>query len=274
MRRFKLQNAAGTEWDLMRKDAYFNAPDGLGFSKSIKTVQAGYSWLKTEDTLDEPAVSGEMVFKDYLTYQQFITFISQLPLKLFYASQETWYQIPCEIQSVGKSEMRSNNLLYCPIAIACFGAWRERSIVKPVQSVVTASKKYTYTYPYKYADTVAGSVIIENGNIPSPCKLHIFGPVANPSWSVVQGGVKILDGKVNITIPAGNKLVVDADPLSMEITEQTKNGDFVANRYQNSDFSTSRFVIVPAGISTISFLQSGTEPIDALVEVSILAASV
>lgn len=34
MRKFKLKNGVGAEWDLMDKKAYFNAPGGLGFGKT------------------------------------------------------------------------------------------------------------------------------------------------------------------------------------------------------------------------------------------------
>lgn len=33
MRKFKLQNNVGAEWDLMDKTSYLNAPGGLGFGK-------------------------------------------------------------------------------------------------------------------------------------------------------------------------------------------------------------------------------------------------
>ena len=61
MRKFKLQNSVGAEWDLMDKTAYFNAPGGLGFGKTYSTIQAGSAWLVSDEFLNQYAVTGEIL---------------------------------------------------------------------------------------------------------------------------------------------------------------------------------------------------------------------
>ena len=53
MRKFKLQNNVGAEWDLMDKTSYLNAPGGLGFGKTYSTIQAGSAWLVSDDFLNQ-----------------------------------------------------------------------------------------------------------------------------------------------------------------------------------------------------------------------------
>ena len=58
MRRFKLTNAAGQTFDLMRKDAFLHEPDGLGFSRSVSSLLSGESWLVTENDPEQPQPTG------------------------------------------------------------------------------------------------------------------------------------------------------------------------------------------------------------------------
>lgn len=273
VRQFKLVNAVGAEWDLMRKDAYFNSPSGLGMAKTFTTARTGYEFLILQELLSQKSVSGEMVFRQYSTYEEFVSFITQTPLMLHYMPITKWYRIRCDVQSLSKTEKSGPNLI-CPITFLCFGTWHEGVVVTQAEGPEVGQKKYTYSYPYTYAETSAGSALIQNGDLESPCKLHIFGPVTNPSWALYKAGEKVMEGKVNATIPDGNKLVVDADPATMEIAEYTRNNVFVEDLYQDSDFSTARFVYAPPGTSTITFTHEGTADINAYVEVEKLAYTV
>lgn len=253
MRRFKLINAEGTEWDLMQKDGYYNSPDGYGYERSFKSIQSGFDYLQTSDILDQKSPSGEMVFRSYAQYQAFVAFIAKDdPLYLYYSPLGTWYRCKCKVQELSKSEMSSPGLLLCDIRFLCFGTWSEQ--VTATQSEVDTShgKIYRYSYPYTYADTTIAVATLKNGSLESPCRLNIFGPVENPTWTLVQNGVSLMTGRVNVTIPEGNKLVVDATPSSMEIAEYTTDNELVGNRYAESDFSTERFVYAPPGESTLT----------------------
>lgn len=275
MRRFKLSNATGAEWDLMRRDAFFHAPEGLGMEREYTTTPTGMEFLILQEQLSQKTVSGEIVFRSYGVYTQFVAFISQGPLFLHYAPGNTWYQIRCEVSALEKSEMTNPFSLICPVSFLCFGTWHENLVVSQVQTPAAKNtKKYVYSYPYSYAETVAGSAVVPNGDLESPCTIQIFGPVINPKWALYKSGVQIADGGVNVTIPEGNKLVINSDPLEMEIAEYTLNNEYVQNRYSSSDFSTARFIYVPPGRSTISFTHEGTAGINAYVEVEKLAYTV
>lgn len=254
MRQFKLINATGTTWDLMQRDGFFYLPQGIGYSRTISTIRAGTTYLILDEFLNQKAPYGEMVFQTYEQFQKFVAFISDDdPLYFYYSpTGQTWYRSRCKVQSLSKSEMSQPGVLRCPITFDCLSTWSELVTVTQSDVVEDQGKIYNYTYPYTYSDTTLATAQIINGSIESPIRLNIFGPVENPYWALIQGGQNIATGRVLITIPSGNKLVVDANPLTMQIAEYTINGDFVANRYGNSDFSTQRFLYAPPGTSVLS----------------------
>lgn len=257
VRRFKLMNANGAEWDLMRFDAFFHAPDGLGISRSISSIRTGGDYLETDSFPDQRTVTGEMVFMNYSIYKDFVGFVSADPLLLFYAPENTWYRVGCRVQFLGKTEIKTANRLICPVQFLCTGMWHESATVETDLEGAESPKTYPYGYNYTYFDATLGGMAIQNGNLESPVILSIFGPVQDPSWSLTQGGSVVSTGAVSALITEGNKLVVDSRPDRMEIAEYTQNGEYVRNLYQYSDFSTDRFVYAPPGESLLSVTGTG-----------------
>lgn len=273
MRKFKLKNAEGTELDITTQDIFYHLPYGLGFDRDIRTVQAGYDFIIIKDELKQKAPAGEMVFSSYEKYQEFVRFCAKTPLVLGYMPIEEWGYIDCKILGLGKSELdRESGRLICPISFLGLSAWYKSIRSFTVQGGTGGGKTYPYTYPYSYLDTAVGSVELYNDGLDdSPSKLHIFGPVTNPSWALIVGGETMLNGKVDATIGTGNKLVVDSSPKSIEIAEYTTANVFVRNLYNYGDFGTNRFILVPNGESLISFAHEGPETLTATVEVKQLA---
>ena len=132
---------------------------------------------------------------------------------------------------------------------------------------MSGGKKYPYKYNYSYKDGRPGIIDIPNGLLPSPCKIHIFGPCENPTFTLTQSGKRIATGRIFIKLVSGRKLVIDSDPLTMSIAEYTTDNEFIASRYANSDFETDRIINLPPGDSKIVFTQSGSGVVTAFVEV-------
>jgi hypothetical protein len=279
MRRFKLINGEGTAYDLSIPASFLQSVDGLGLSRTIKSVQAGYDFIETENELEQKTISGDISFKGltgYSEYQAFIDFCSVLPLTFCYMPESTWYYIDVTVKRIKKAEIdRKRKQLICPIDFLCMGTWYDVNRSFRAQTSEAEGKTYPYAYSYTYLEITAGSAIVNNtGRIDSPCVLHIFGPAENPSWALIKDGESLLTGKVIATIPEGNKLVINASPKEMEIAEYTASGVYVANHYQHSDFSTERFIIAPVGESVVTFSHEGAEMLNAIVEVKQLAETV
>jgi hypothetical protein len=277
MRRFKLINAAGAEWDLMDTASFFQNPDGLGHSRDIDCVQSGYDFIELQDEPVQKKPGGEIVFGGYAEYRDFVAFCSVSPLILAYKPLTTWNYLKCKIEKLRKKEIdQKTRRLICDVDFIGFCTWYAAKKTYQAAPATGEGKKYPYAYPYGYVDIAAGSVEVNNaGAIASPCILHVFGECVNPSWALIRNGVTVLTGKVNATIPSGHKLVVNASASELEIAEYTTAGAYVKNLYQNSDFSTARFVTIQPGISTITFAHEGAGVlIPPSVEVMQLADSV
>lgn len=64
MRQFNLTNANGQVFDLMRKDAFFNTPEGLGWGVTDTIMQVDKAYIVTESVPNTPAPAGEMLLPD------------------------------------------------------------------------------------------------------------------------------------------------------------------------------------------------------------------
>ena len=128
-------------------------------------------------------------------------------------------------------------------------------------------QRHPYTYLYEYSSSETGTVAVTGLTIPSYCKIHIFGPAVNPVWSLYQNGTLVSKGRCTITLDTGYKLVIDSDPVSMELAEYTIDNRFVSDEYQHSDFATERFITLPAGDSELRFTQDDLTVLNAYVEV-------
>lgn len=267
MRKFKLTNANGQTFDLMRKDAFFHDPSGLGWGLNADIMQVGDSYIKLKETPAQPSPSGEMVFKGYQQFEEFLDFIQVGGLVLGYMPLNTWQFLDVVI-TLGKSEIDyQKNRLICDISFAAVSQWYEALRLYQADTETTGGKVYPYSYAYTYSDTVANEIIIENGLLESYFRITIFGAITNPAYTLYQDNERIKSGRIITSIPEGNKLVIDSHPATMEIAEYTNSGEFVADRYGNSDFSTERIFELPKGQSRIVFTHAGVDDVRAWVEV-------
>lgn len=266
IRQFNMTNANGVVFDLMRKDAFLHEPEGLGWGLEKTVMRAGDGYIVTDTQPLEPAPSGEMVFLGYAQYEEFLEFCQVGGLVLGYKTVGAWRYLDVGIE-IDKTEIDyDSHRLLCPVDFTALSGWYEKLVAYQAQSS-GGGKTYSYTYPYTYTGSAAGTVEIPNGNLASYPKITIYGPVDTPTWALYQGGTRLETGRVNLEVPTGHKLVVDANPSTMEIAEYTNDGVFVANRYADSDFTTARLFMLPAGPCSVVFTQEGAGVVSAFVEV-------
>lgn len=267
MRQFKLINAKGQEYSLMRRDAFFHDPVGFGFGTIPEVQRTGNSLLLIKADEEQPMPSGSITFAGYKQYDEFQEFINQGGIVLCYKPLNVWRYINVEI-SIEKDEITKNtHRLECPVQFTGTSFWYEKITAYRSVKLAGDGKRYGYTYPYTYIENRPGIIDVNNGSKKSYCKIHIFGPCTNPAFTISSNRERIADGRVLCSVPEGHKLVLDSSPATMEISEYTVNGDFVSDRYGDSDFSTDRLIQLPAGESRFSFTHEGLTTIKAFVEV-------
>lgn len=266
IRQFNLTNANGQVFDMMRTDAFFNNPTGFGWGVTDTVLPIGNGYIVTDTKPNQPAPSGRMVFAGYAQYDEFLAFVQVGDLVLGYNTLGKWKYLDVSL-TISKGEIDSSSkMLLCDVSFTAHSGWYEKLAAYQAQDA-GSGKVYPYTYLYTYSSSVPGTVDIVNGNLESYPKITIFGPVTNPFWALYKGADRLETGRVKVTIPSGNKLVIDSTPATMEIAEYTAAGTFIADRYQDSDFTTARLFMLPPGNCRIVFTQERVGTVNAFVEV-------
>lgn len=157
------------------------------------------------------------------------------------------------------------------IEIAPFsGSARWQPTQKQLEQTITVIDEYKgngYIYDYKYSQAETNQIYIQNGSLPSYWLLRLWGAATNPEWRLYQNGEMIKSGRIIATIPTGHYIEINAIPAKFSIIEYDNNGQFIADRYGDSDWTTERFFEIPAGESFIQLTDAADGIPDALLEV-------
>lgn len=254
VRQFKLINGNGAEYDMTRPEALFHAPDGLGWGTERTINRLGQTYIAIDEREIHQTPTGEMVFRTYEEYANFLSFCQVGDLVLAYRPRNTWYYVRCLI-SINKSEIKVDTLhLVCPVTFTLTSYWYEKVVTQTADPEESEySKTYAYTYSYTYGKGVVNVFDIDC-DLPSYFKLTIFGEATNPAWRVTVNGEIVKTGKVNTTVASNQKLVVNTNPKEMEIRKYTLINTRIGSVYGSSDFTTQRIFALPKGHCQLQIL--------------------
>ena len=268
-RQFRLVNAIGEEYDLCDLNHAFYSPDGLGFKRSISSVQTGSAFMQVENNLSQQTIKGEMRFKSYELYSGFKEFISVGGLVLKYQPKgfTAWYFRSVAVERLDKTEIdRATHRLICAIDFICFSQWYEKAYAQRTIDLTGQNTAFPLVFPFVFSDADKNELIIKNSHLsPAPCRIEISGACVNPSWVLTQDGETLATGAVAISLATGENLIIDANMENMGIFKRSSAG--LTNVYQFSDFSTERFIHAPYGESRLRFSHSTSAALDVTVEV-------
>lgn len=270
VRQFKLINSLGTEWDLMRKDGFLYAPEGLGISKENEYMRIGSTYELVQRLSAQKQIAFTMIFKSYAVYRSFADFCVWTPLKLAYNPGPEWSYIDGEITDLEKTEISpSTGRLECNSTFTATSLWYIPRAARKTSDDVDSPKRYNYTYDYTYADELNGYIrVVNNASEDSPATISIMGPISNPAWYVSVNNDIVASGAVTADIPAEDKLVINSKDGHLEVAEYVAaTNEFVRNLYQATDFSRETFVMFPPGNSVLFISGSNQGSINAWVEV-------
>lgn len=271
MRLFKLINSQGETFDLMRKDAFFSNPGGLGLDREINTVQVGGEYAPLESKAKQKVITGTMAFNSYKTYSEFVSFIKKSPLRLGYNPLSAWRFVDCDVQTLTKGEMEHDHKrIYCDINFICYSKWYitkyGSTTIRTIEEYEDR-KEYQYKYPYSYRSSYSGQIELTVLEDDAPLKITINGPCSNPAYTVRKASEIVGKGQFFVELTDKEKLVVDANPRTMEASVYSKQGDFLRDVYGASNFETERFLYLPRGKNNITISRTGTVNVLAVAEV-------
>lgn len=189
MREIKLVNNEGEEFDLMRPDACLQDISGIGMEIEFETVRIGQCDVVVDEQPQYNPVSGMIPFMDMEPYTDFLQFIAKRPITLAYKPKNAWYFTSVRVSVVEKEEITPvDEYAETDVDFYRLGPWYSTLRIDPY-SDTTAAKRYTYTYPYRYVDSTAPGILLQNpSGQESPCTIEIYGPARNPRWELVKNG--------------------------------------------------------------------------------------
>lgn len=251
-RKFWLINNSNEQWDLTEKDfkAFLNNPTGLGFKKTIEMTRYGEKAVKNNETYDFPSVQGELLFYDsansnrYDKYNQFVRFIMDTPLKLYYqipvsiSSQiADIYSLDCEITQLDKTESKPDRLMRCNVTFSGLGFWEG-------DEVTISGSGLSYT--------------IENkGDFPVGFEITFEGNFSNPYFTLEQDGELYGECKFDDSQNTFSNVYVNSNDGEQDIVLK-QSGTILPNPLSYQDLSISNgniyvtFVKLAKGTTTLT----------------------
>lgn len=269
VRKFKLINSTGAEWDLMQKDGFLYGPEGLGINQDNEYMRIGSTYELVQSLSAQKSVNFTMVFASYSVYREFARFIIYAPLKLAYMPLNEWAYIDGDITSLSKTEINPNTRrLECSAVFTATSLWYIPRAARKTAEDVENPKRYDYGYDYQYADAINGYIaVVNDSNEDAPATISIMGPITDPAWYVSVNNNVVSSGSVTATIPEGDKLVINSKDGALEVAEYTTDNVPVRNLYQATDFSRETFVLFPPGNSVLFISGTSEDPIEAWVQI-------
>ena len=306
MRTFLLIDKDGNTYNITSKDtAFFYGITGLGYEEdtTFQRIKERFTLLKKE--LAQGEIVGTIRFwqnKAESKYYQFAQFCQNSPHRLVYSPEAgtaeyadtttkafvfgtTLYLPQKRMQAenfyrngyITKIE-KSDGVGDCLTVQLTFKAetpWYKEVSDYNYGGTGSRGKKYDYQYSFNYGGGVVNTVAVNSDSRqPCPARIIIMGAVDNPEWHHYLNGELVSSGKVNGSVLEGNRLVIDTTTIPYSIKQFDELGNLVSDMYQQSDFSTERFVRLGYGNNTISVSATGADIIGIGVEAQIEYATV
>ncbi len=235
MRQFALENKSGETYLLNDTSHFFENPDGLGFKKNIKYKKVGDRFMVISEDYEQPELSGTIVFKGaskdatYIKYTEFCRFLDDAPLKMHYTAG-SHHMIDVQVDEIEKGEISSVMGLSVDVKFSALSFFYD-----------------------DYSESGVSSVTLESDSkIESGCHIEIVGPLTDPAWTQTVNGEVVLTGRVLGNLAEGETLHVRTDTVpAWEIYKTDVNGN-KTDLYEESDYSTDRFVLIRKGTNVIT----------------------
>lgn len=276
IRTFKLINNNGETYDLnVRNRSFMHTVSGLGYQRDSDFFRIGERYATLSSYFMQQEIKGNVYFagtNNAEDYFNFTRFCENTPLKLAYNPGFTEFLRDGFIKTIERSD--GDNFKGAYVTFIATTPWY-KSVDVFNTGIVDEGKKYTYTYPYKYGKYIANTVTIDSDSyLQSPLKLVIYGPVTDPIWRHYANNKLIETGQITATIPVNHKLVIDTTSIPYTIKEYDLANNFIADKYQASNWNTERFFRLAYGQNTITVSATGANNISLGVEAQIEYATV
>lgn len=247
IRQIKLRNENNEIYDLLT-DTFLRSPKGLGMQ--FITSFNSYNLVRrvAERKLAFEQFQGELVFKSYGEYQNFINYVMKSKkLILMYNPNGAEYYVPVQINNIDKSEKdKITGLLICMVVFDLMGYWKKEDVFySGVFEEVPTNPVYPFTYPLTYGVGSLNSEYISvyldnNGHSPAPLLIKITGRNEFINWSIEEQ-----KGELQLLVSSGQVVEVDSREEEMKIF----TGQTILDQYKNQ--LMQNYIYAPIGESVL-----------------------
>lgn len=277
MRTFRLYDNDGNRYNLTSRDhLFFYAIDGLGFEQSAEFQRIEDRFALLESHIEQATIEGTIKFwqpEAELQYFNFAQFCQNQPIMMDYNNNYGTYSRRGIITKIERGDGDGNELLI-KIQFKAQTPWY-KEIIEYNPGTESGGKVYNYSYDYTYLKGGKNTITIDSDSYQSsPVKLVVIGPAINPSWRHYLNGELVTEGKINGIIGPDNRLIVDTTTIPYRIIQVDALGQLVSDLYQQSDFSTYRFVRFGHGRNTVTFSADESNILNVGVEAQIEYATI
>lgn len=277
MRTFRLYDNDGNRYNVTSKDhLFFYKIDGLGFTQEVEFQRIEDRYALLNNYIAQNKITGIIRFwkpQAELQYFNFAQFCQNQPIMMDYNNNYGTYSRRGLITKIERSD-GNGNPLEIKIEFTAETPWF-KTVSEYNEGTIVGGKVYDYTYDYTYSDSVVNTVSIDSDSYQSsPVRLVIFGEAVNPTWRHYLNNVLVSTGKVNGTVLANHRLIIDTTTIPYGIKQVDALGNLISDMYQQSDFSTSRFVRFGHGRNTVTFGADNTNVLNVGVEAEIEYATI
>lgn len=264
VREFYIENDKGQRFSMMdiENSCFLNSPSGLGYSYNTEYAQIGDNFIQNIRKITQGQISGELIFKKYDNYKNFIDFIeSASDLKFVYkvpfedGYKEYFKDI--DISSVEKSEFKEGNILRVPVNFNCKSLWYEAKDVVITINPVTNELRWDFQWNPLFVAYDNRNIIFENkGHTEAPFKLELNGEVVDPIISILEDDIVTKElNLTGLTISQGEKFIYNTKDTEQEIYKTSDNVKTNLFDFLNPNFIN--FYKLRKGVSTIKLEADG-----------------
>ena len=197
-RQFTLINEYGQSYPLNNvPTGFLMNPSGLGYAISRSYTLFGSEWIKSDDQIEQTAITGTIYFGSGDPYQrshEFTEFVmTSRELTLSYQTPIGTYYKDVDVSRYGKTEISTSGFLECEIELLPKTLWYlPNNLVVKLETVAGTGLRFTFRLPNRWQNYTNGIATIDNdGHVPAPFKASIAGPISNPSIVLLQNSEEV-----------------------------------------------------------------------------------
>lgn len=232
VREFKLVNEKGQEYSLMDIKNYclLTDPSGLGYSYNTEYEQIDEMFFTNLRKMAQGQINGTINCLYYDNYKALVDFIEsseslKFAYKIPFQDGQKEYFKDVNIQSIEKTEIKTNGIISEPIVFDCLSLWYEENTTVYTIEPTSNEIRWDFRWDSRFTDYNTRNLqFINNGHVEAPILVEFSGKVINPVIQLYVEGELYQELKFNITINEYEKLLYCTRKNEFYIQKQNTDG--------------------------------------------------